>query len=61
LDACGRLLEIMQMDHELDPFLARIKAEIDLEREGSMDSARQRANTERWVLEMAHELHRRQG
>lgn len=60
LDACGRLLAIMQMDGELDPFLARLKAEIDLEREGSMDPARQRANIERWVLEMAHELRQRQ-
>lgn len=60
LDACGRLLRIMQLDGELDPFLARLKAEIDLEREGSMDPTRQRANIERWVLELAQELRQRQ-
>jgi hypothetical protein len=59
LDATGRLLEIMSHSGELDPFLARLKQEIDAEREGSMDEARQRQNLERWVIELAQELRRR--
>lgn len=59
LDAAGRLLEIMSHSSELDPFLARLKQEIDQEREGSMDEARQRQNLERWVIEIAKELRRR--
>lgn len=59
LDAAGRLLEIMGHSGELDPFLAQLKDEIDQEREGSMDDARQRRNLERWVIELAKELRRR--
>lgn len=59
LDAAGRLLEIMSHSGELDPFLARLKQEIDAEREGSMDEARQRQNLERWVIDIAKELRRR--
>lgn len=61
LDASGRLLEIMNASGELDPFLTRLKEEIDLEREGSMDDDRQRQNLERWVLEVAQELRLRVG
>ena len=61
LDATGRLLEIISHSGELDPFLARLKHEIDAEREGSMDDARQRLNLERWVIELAQELRLRVG
>ena len=59
LDAAGRLLEILGASGELDPFLARLKEEIDAERQGSMDDARQRQNLERWVMTLANELRRR--
>ena len=59
LDAAGRLLEILNTSGELDPFLRRLKEEIDAEREGSMDDARQRQNLERWVINIAQELRRR--
>ncbi|HWQ84318.1 MAG TPA: DUF6092 family protein [Anaerolineales bacterium] len=61
LDASGRLLEIMSTTGDLDPFLARLKEEIDAEREGSMDNDRQRQNLERWVIEIAQELRHRTG
>ena len=59
LDAAGRLLEILDNSGELDPFLKHLKEEIDAEREGSMDDARQRQNLERWVIKFAQELRRR--
>jgi hypothetical protein len=59
LDASGRLLAVMQSAGWLDPFLSRLKDEIDAERSGSMDPERQRQNIERWVLELAGELRRR--
>lgn len=59
LDAAGRLLEILDTSGGLDPFLKQLKEEIDAEREGSMDDARQRQNLERWVIEIAQELSRR--
>ena len=59
LDAAGRLLEILDTSGELDPFLKNLKEEIDAEREGSMDDARQRQNLERWVIGIAQELRRR--
>lgn len=59
LDAAGRLLEMMNDSGELDPFLARLKQEIDRERLGSMDDMRQRQNLERWVVEIAQELRQR--
>ncbi len=58
LDAAGRLLEILNAAGELDPFLTQLKEEIDAEREGSMDDARQRQNLERWVFQIAKELRR---
>jgi hypothetical protein len=59
IDATGRLMAIMQLAGGLDPFLAQLKEEIDAEREGSMDSARQRERIDQWVLEIAHEMRRR--
>jgi hypothetical protein len=59
LDASGRLLEIMQTGGWLDPFLARLKEEVDEEREGEMDDARQRQRLDQWVVEIAHEMQQR--
>jgi hypothetical protein len=59
LDSTGRLLGIMQSAGWLDPFLARLKEEIDNERVGNMDNKRQRERIERWVLEIAQEMRRR--
>lgn len=60
LDASARLLQILELTGELDPFLKKLKTELDAERQGSMDPERQRQNIERWVLELAVELRRRQ-
>jgi len=59
LDASGRLLEIMQSAGWLDPFLARLKEEVDQERESEMDDARQRQRLDRVVVEIAHEMQQR--
>ncbi len=59
LDASGRLLSIMQTAGWLDPFLVKLKEEIDAEREGSMDDDRQRHQLDKWVVEIAYELRQR--
>ena len=59
LDASGRLLEIMQTAGWLDPFLARLKEQVDEEREGEMDDARQHQRLDQWVVEIAHEMQQR--
>jgi len=59
LDASGRLLEIMESSGRLDPFLTRLKEEVDKERESEMDDARQRQRLDRVVVEIAHEMQQR--
>jgi len=59
LDATGRLLEIMEANGLTDEYLATLKQQIDEEREGSMDEARQRQRLEQVVLEMANEMEKR--
>lgn len=60
LDTAGRLLEIMESNDLLnDPFLADLKRLIDEEREGSMDSERQRQRLDEMVQAVATEMRRR--
>jgi len=59
LDAAGRLLGIMEPLELLDPFMLDLKRSIDEEREGNMDSDRQRERLDAMVLKIAEELQRR--
>ncbi len=59
LDAAGRLLALMDTQDLLDPFLVDLKRSIDEERDGSMDTDRQRERLDAMVLSIAEELQRR--
>ncbi|NPV86655.1 MAG: hypothetical protein HPY45_11685 [Anaerolineae bacterium] len=61
LDATGRLLEIMETNGLTDEYLSMLKQQVDEEREGSMDEARQRQRLDHIVLEMASEMEKRLG
>lgn len=56
IDASGRLLEIMENHGLVDDDLRQLKQAIDMEREGSMDNARQNHNLNQWVLQIAQHL-----
>jgi hypothetical protein len=59
LDAAGRVLDLMESQDLLDPFLVDLKGSIDEEREGEMDPDRQRERVDAMVLRIAEELQRR--
>jgi hypothetical protein len=56
IDSAGRLLSILQAAGWDDPFLAKLKEEVDAECSGSMDNQRQRESIERWVLMIANQM-----
>lgn len=59
LDAGGRLLSIMEAHGLSDDFLRKLGLEIEEEKEGSMDSDRQKDTISRLAMEYTEELQRR--
>jgi len=59
LDAGGRLLSIMEAHGLSDYFLRKLGQEIEEEKEGSMDSDRQKDTISRLAIEYTEELQRR--
>ncbi len=59
LDAANRLLGTMQAHGLSDPFLERLRDEVEEEMASSMDAERQQATIERLVMEYTDQVERR--
>jgi hypothetical protein len=59
IDSAGRLLSVMENAWGLDPFLTKLKLDLDEEREGEMDEVRQKVHLDSMVVAIATELQKR--